>query len=416
MSLGARRTFRFRNHFFATCPHCFQRINLFRGVFRCAGEPCVPREDALVKIDGKEVKVSSGDAIRPKPDQKLSQVWEDNTPYAHTFEIAGLSPPLPYFGSIKRKARCPASNEITIDRICPNCHKSLYSRFGESSERRLTLIGATNAGKSNYIAVVIQELGEKVGGRMGFALQRMNQTTSDIYEANYFEPVYRRHEQVGGTDQVRSRRDAIAPMVFGLITISNDKLSTISLFDPPGEGVINERNVSRFHHFVFNSHGLVLLVDGEKLAASQNSGLDQAMQVLQTAILQLEADRSWGKRLRPFLAITVSKGDLLRDSGALPEHVTRMPNYDHGFDESDFSLVSSEVEAMLRRRGGVNFCNLAKASFGGDHVGFFVVSSFGCKPDPKTGLIPRLEPLRVADPFLWLMNRTGIIATEGARP
>lgn len=401
----------------ATCPHCFRQINLMRGVFRCSLDSCTTRRDVTLRLADGSRKVPAGETLKQGKDPRLEAVWEDANLYPHTFETVGMTPPVPFLGSIRKRARCPASQEPTTNRVCPNCHKSLYSRFGEGSDRRLTLIGAKNAGKSNYIAVLVQELANKIGGRFGFAMQRMDQHTSDVYDSRYYGPVYRLGQRVEGTDRVRRRQDAIAPLVFGLNSISGNNLATISLFDPPGEGVINERNVERFHHFVFNSHGLVLLVDGEKLVTGGGHGDEfrEATTVLEVAVRQLEADRTWRRRLRPYLAITVSKADMLRGLSDLPAEILKAPSYDHDFDEAGYRRVSSEVETLIRRRGGGNFCRIAKAAFGPDHVGFFLVSSFGSNPDPRTGRIPVLDPLRVVDPFLWLMTRTGIIESQGGR-
>lgn len=400
---------------YATCPHCFGRFSMLRSVFRCSADTCIARKDLTLIGAGGTENYSKGDKLNKKRDPLLEDIWGDANPYNHTFSAFGLTPPVPFFGSVKKRVLCPASRQPTTDRLCPICHKSLYSQFGESVERRLTLIGAKDAGKSNYIGVLVNELEAKLGSRFGFGVQRMNQYTSTKYDDEYFEPIYRRRERVAGTDRVRSKSESIAPMVFGLKSISQRGFSTLSLFDPPGEGVIQERDVERFHQFVFKSHGLVLLVDGENLAKDDKSGgsFKEATTVLEVAGRQLEADRSWTNQLRPYLAVAVSKADLLSGLQDMPAQTFTRPSYDQGYDWSDYRIVSSGVEALIRRRGGSNFCNVAQAVFGEDRVGFFAVSAFGSAPDERTGKITTLEPLRVVDPFLWLMSKTGVLSTIG---
>lgn len=400
---------------YATCPHCFGRFSMLRSVFRCSADTCIARKDLSLTGAGGTETYAKGDKLSKKPDPLLEHMWGDANPYNHTFSALGLTPPIPFFGSVKKRALCPASRQRTTDRLCPICHKSLYSQFGESVERRLTLIGAKDAGKSNYIGVLVNELEAKLGSRFGFGVQRMNEYTSAKYDSEYFDSIYRRKERVAGTDRVRSKSESIAPMVFGLKSISQRGFSTLSLFDPPGEGVIQERDVERFHQFVFKSHGLVLLVDGENLAKDDKSGgsFKEAIKVLEVASSQLEADRSWTNRLRPFLAIAVSKADLLSGLQDMPAQAFTSPSYDQGYDWDDFRIVSSGVEALIRRRGGSSFCNLAQAVFGEDRVGFFAVSAFGSAPDERTGKITTLKPLRVVDPFLWLMSKTGVLSTIG---
>ena len=417
--------------FLATCPHCFSRINLLHGVFRCVGgycnckqpdctcgsQACVARKDVSVETSKGQERFRKGEEIPKREDARLRQVWDDANPKNHTFAASGLVPPVPFLGAVRKRAKCPFGGHVTTDRLCPNCHKSLYSKFGEVAERRLTVIGASGAGKSNYISVVVREMQDRFSGQFGFSFWPMHMDMGTEYEENYRRPVFDLGQVVKVTPNVTTRRNAVAPMVFTVQRISDgEHLSTISFFDPPGEGVVNERNIERFHHFVFNSQGLVLLVDGEKLLdpKGQDAAFNEATTVLQNASRQLEAQRGWMRRLRPYLAITISKADLLASRPDVPAELATQPRHDRGFDENDFRVLSSEIETLIRKRGGGNFCNVAQSAFGPDRVGFFAVSALGASPDPRTLKLTKLDPLRVADPLLWLMIRTGVLKQAGA--
>lgn len=382
-------------------------------VFRC-DDDCIALKDTSFNSGEGIINVKKGERLAKKRDPVLEAVWKDSNAVNHTFKKFGLKMPTEDGSWVAKKARCPASGFETRVRLCPKCHKSLHSTFAEGKERRLTLLGAADSGKSNYIAVLVQEIGESIGSRLNFAFGRWSDDTNEIYRA-YYDAVYVRGQIVEKTDRVRSRSSVVAPMVFGLQSSlrsgPGDILATFSFFDPPGEGLMNDRDVERFHKSVFNSDGLVLLIDGEKLLRNGKGfgAFTEATKVLEVVARRLDADRSWSKRLLPYLAIALSKSDLLGGLEDIPERALERPSYDRGFDQSDFRIVSSGVERLIRRNGGGNFCNIAQATFGRDHVGFFAVSAFGCAPDRNKNL-PKVEPVRVVDPFLWLMSETGILA------
>lgn len=383
-------------------------------IFRCADEDCIALKDKTFASTDGTIKVKKGERLAKRADPVLEAVWKDTNSVNHTFQKFGLKIPREDGSWVEKNALCPAGGVKTSARLCPKCHKPLHSTFAEGKERRLTLLGAADSGKSNYIAVLVRELRERIGSRLNFAFGSWSDN-SNAYDDDYEGAVYTRKECVSKTQRVQSQSSVVAPMVFGLQSSARrgpgGMLATISFFDPPGEGLMSDRDVERFHKSVFNSDGLVLLIDGEKLVRDGKAlgAFTEATKVLEVVARRLDADRSWSKRLLPYLAIALSKSDLLGGLEDMPERAIERPSYDRGFDHSDFRIVSSGVERLIRRNGGSNFCNIAQATFGRDQVGFFAVSAFGCAPD-RNGKIPRVEPVRAVDPFLWLMSETGILA------
>ena len=75
---------------------------------------------------------------------------------------------------------------------------------------------------------------------------------------------------------------------------------------------------------------------------------------------------------------------------------------EHGrFDKENFDQIDTELEEYLRRCLGDNFIQLVNGF--SDHC-FFAVSALGCNPTGNS--LPRgVSPMRVEDPFIWLLNR-----------
>uniref|UniRef100_UPI000D3A24E4 TRAFAC clade GTPase domain-containing protein n=1 Tax=unclassified Variovorax TaxID=663243 RepID=UPI000D3A24E4 len=400
----------------ATCPHCFETFSLRTAVFRCQSDHCTARNAGEAVIDGSPLKFERGHALSRRADAVMTSAWEDNRLFSHSFTVPGLEG-LPLFGKPRTRATCPLSEERTTEKLCPACHKQLYPLIGHGSDLRMTLIGGANAGKSNYIAVLIDELRRAKGERFGFSVRPLDVETGPRYTDNYFRPVFEHRRLVDGTAIVTKRSAVVAPLVFGLQFAADSArpMVTLSLFDPPGEGVINDSHVEKFHQFVFNSAGLVLLVDAEKLMASGRFGdhLSEANRALEVAIRQLEAQHAGRPKSMPYVAIAVSKADLLRPGGELPERFWQEPQHVGGYDDVDFQLVGNEVERLLRSRGGATLCNIAENMFGRDHVGYFAFSALGQAP-VGTALSSEIVPLRVAEPFIWLLSRHGVVPRRGS--
>ena len=81
-----------------------------------------------------------------------------------------------------------------------------------------------------------------------------------------------------------------------------------------------------------------------------------------------------------------------------------IPRENGKFDEENFKQIDAELSEYLHRCLGDNFIQ----TVGGfsDHC-FFAVSALGCNPVGSS--LPRgVSPMRVEDPFIWLLNREGL--------
>ena len=78
---------------------------------------------------------------------------------------------------------------------------------------------------------------------------------------------------------------------------------------------------------------------------------------------------------------------------------------EHGcYDKENFDQIDAELEEYLRRTVGDHFIQTVN---GFAEHSFFAVSALGCNPVGSS--LPRgVSPMRVEDPFIWLLNREGL--------
>jgi hypothetical protein len=112
-----------------------------------------------------------------------------------------------------------------------------------------------------------------------------------------------------------------------------------------------------------------------------------------------------GNKINVPIAITVSKVDVLSPIVDPGSPLNIAGEHQNALNLTDAQSVSTEVSRYLRRWIGSNFCNNIESSF--SQFQYFGVSSLGHQPDAQHPVVT--NPLRVEDPFLWLLYKTGLI-------
>jgi hypothetical protein len=112
------------------------------------------------------------------------------------------------------------------------------------------------------------------------------------------------------------------------------------------------------------------------------------------------------------VAFALSKIDALfqlLEPGSEFHHAGQHGGY---LDLDDVQSVHSEIQTYLSLWLSPNFCNIIHSSFG--RYNFFGVSSLGEQPDQNNRL-SSISPLRVEDPFLWILQQFGLIRGKKRR-
>jgi hypothetical protein len=305
----------------------------------------------------------------------------------------------------------------------------LPSGFGDAEEIMLAIIGAKEAGKSHYLAVLIDRLQNEIatgGARLDATCQFVGETTAARYNKDFREPLFSQRRTLDATRSASANIDARIPMIYRL-SINKKKLLGdgtdighvvhLVFFDTAGEDLNNQDLMLVLNKYIYNSDGIILLVDPLQLPEvrdrlptdrslpNQNSATGDI--VTRTTELIRTGKSLRGKhKIDTPIAVTFSKIDAITDLLPVSSQLRGNAKHGKGFDLDDFAAVNGELESWLQSLGERALHSAIRTHF--DHYGFFGISALGTAPDQE-GKISKPAPHRVEDPFLWLLHEHGLI-------
>jgi hypothetical protein len=384
-----------------TCPFCFDRFRLSATPFRCSS---LPQKCAWT------------------PDIVLRGVWDDATPVGRCIDATG---------SFQTEAACPDCKTPSRHRLCPKCHQQLPSAFAERRNYVFSVIGARNSGKSHFITTAIETFKHERGPRIGLNIRPSDDKASKRYNRELFEPLYKARQTIDATRTAAARAESALPLVFSA-TLSRAGLMrksvisgacVLSFFDTPGEDLESEANVSNLTRYVFNSDGIIVLIDPMEFdyvrdrlpdaaltPSSQNS--DPIEIISRVAdIIRLHTGVAAKTKIKIPIAITMSKIDaldsLIDSSSPLRQ---RAPNSER-FARNDCDAASLDMRTLLATWLSPYIVQSVEDNF--ETVKYFGVSALGSTP--KGGRVASIEPHRVTSPFEWLLYQHGLLRAEDKR-
>lgn len=385
------------------CPFCFEEIKPQNIKFRCS--------NVTKKIDGSFL-------CGLEPDEKLAV-------------YRGLTTPVPQhkvfskkfsFG-IPKEGVCPDCGSVSRDRICPFCHNLLPNYYGETDNYMLAVIGAKETGKSHYIAVLIDYLINILTETFMFSASAANDETSKRYKEDFKKSIYEEHVIIPATQAASVNRSVKEPLIYELKFHDEKtklkKTVTIAFFDTAGEDLNAEDTMSVVNKYIFNASGIVLLLDPLQLKGVRDSlpvgtPLPEINTEIETIVARTSRLIRKARGIKPKekigipLAVAFTKIDAimpLLGSGSLLRN--QGPHYNLGmFDVSDCRNVSDEMEALISQWAGHGFLAQIESDF--SFYSYFGLSALGCNPQ-ESKVIDKVIPLRVEDPFLWLLWKHKLI-------
>lgn len=393
------------------CPYCFTILTTDELLLRCTGEcPERPDQQASSYI-GYEVSTT------PIYRQAISA------------EVRTLSPSYP----------CRRCKSICTQEVCPTCHRDLPSGWKQSRVFTMAITGPRGAGKSVYIAVMVEVL-KRYAELRACTLTPFDQLTRDNYARLYHTPLYRENAAMGGTQRLHMTKPQGGgdPLIWELSGAGVEGRLYLVMRDVSGEDM--EQLAGRVPAFSFHDRADLVIFLFDPIM------LDSVRQVLSGLIPDVNEDRlgSASREVLPkilglmesghaSLALTISKFDSLhkvpqannpmapalanpaahfnRDDtmrrGALGGHESAKEL------ERDLAFLDAEVRALFDRIGEHSVTMMAEqAAASGKISGLqhFTVSAVGESPKHDKQLTERgISPFRVLDPVLWGMARAGII-------
>lgn len=367
-----------------TCPYCFERVTRARIAFRCLG------------------RAGRGPGCDPVLDERLAE---------YTGSPAGASLP-PVFDAPGRRGRadCPACGRPTGRRVCPRCHNALAAAYCENPGRIVALVGAKNAGKSTYIAVLLHELMNRIGTELDASLVACDDRTIDRYKRDFARPLYDQRRLLPTTPSAATVPRE--PMVFLLSrnresrwrSSKVDNLALV-LFDTAGED-LRSRDVRDLHlRYLEAADAIVFLVDPLELPNADEDPLDVIARVTET--LRQRHGLRPGDRLDIPVAVALTKIDALGEAVRRQSALQRVRGHPGRLDLDDREAVHEQVKALLHDWQAAPLDRYLDQQY--SQYGLFGLSALGGAPDAGRVGAGGVRPHRVEDPLLWLLHRFGLL-------
>lgn len=327
---------------------------------------------------------------------------------------------------IKSLAICQKKCDQRFLAICPDPEtqgsKVIPSRAMDQA-MSLALLGERNSGKSNYIAVLVNEIKKKMSYTFNCSLMPCDDTTDARYKQFFYDPLFKGFRPLDSTSS--GRQD---PLLFtmdfyrhGLMGGRRIDSLLLPLYDTAGENMASEEKITKNVNYIKNAGGIILLLDpfeieeiAEQLRANgiESPRTAVSMEEILNRIQILLQGNDTQKVIETPIAIVLTKLDLLNDYTSLvpPDSILRAESghlAKECFSQKEFDAVNTAVKELLQSSQD-SVSNLFQKLKAFKNAGFFAVSSFGC--DPMVGdLRKNLKPQRVLDPILWLLAIKGYI-------
>ncbi|HEX4955373.1 MAG TPA: hypothetical protein VF017_18435 [Thermoanaerobaculia bacterium] len=377
------------------CPYCFEPYRLGQAPFRC---------------------VSPGSRCAPERDEVRAAKWGENL---------ALGRVLPERGAFHRQTICPACGQRSGKRLCPHCHMEQPHTVGCYRSFIFAIIGAKEAGKSHYLAVLIEQIKKQLGPTLGILLEPMNDATIRRYRQDFYEPLYEHGSVIRATHSALSDRRVQMPLIYSLTLTSRSGsgarrirgVVTLVFFDTAGEDLDDEDVMATVNKYIYRADGILLLLDPLQLRRVR-AKLDcsvalpevntETATILErtTKLIRLGRDLPLTRPIDAPLALAFSKFDAVEGLLDPQLQLNAASHHDHGFDRADFEAVNAEMQALLAEWDSGQIQQAAETHY--RRFGFFGISALGCSP-LGGGRVPRILPRRVEDPFLWLLHCHGLV-------
>ncbi|MDR0663142.1 MAG: hypothetical protein LBF80_03565 [Spirochaetaceae bacterium] len=326
------------------------------------------------------------------------------------------------------KCRKTGCGGVASLRKCPRCGAVIPKTALETPNLPFSIVGVTNSGKTNYITVMLHELGKASGLRLALA----HQTDDTLkHQRKNYTLIYEDHTRPDSTLGGESM-----PQIWSIGNLqkkSGDKVPryTFTIFDGAGED--HENNLvpsSTVCRYIKASKAIILAIDPLVLSNIQRGGVvdpdvmknslggytgatKNAADVINSVVSYIKAARgiSSSKLLDIPVAVVLTKFDTIINHRSFgPQALVKKKSLnvrDGRVNITEIKQVDGEIRNWLHEIGEGAFINVLESHF--KEFYFFGVSSFGAPPVTQDTLVKDIRPHRVLDPILWLFKKSKFI-------
>jgi hypothetical protein len=333
-----------------------------------------------------------------------------------------------FAAGVARSINCDVCAKEARTRLCPRCHFELSHDVGQVDQKIIAIIGGSFTGKSHYIASLITRLQHVIGPNFDFSVSMLGDNTRERWNRDFFTPLFEKKMVLQPTQ--RSTVDSIVktPLIFRLTFKDGNHLRAlnISFFDTAGEDMSKLRvdALSVEARYICKADGLIVLLDPLQIDTVRQQLPDSVQKPLPDPMARPEYivgrlrelfegyhHLSGAKKIPIPVAFTFSKVDTLRNLVAPDSALLQPSTHYKTLDLPDVQSVSTEIGNYVQAWINTGFYNEIDYKF--SNYRFFGVSSLGNQPE-TSGRV-KLEPLRVEDPFLWILHEFKLIKGKKGR-
>jgi hypothetical protein len=297
---------------------------------------------------------------------------------------------------------CPYCLKNTSESTCKGCNESLPPLYIKNARNPaiFSAVGFSGHGKTVYLAALMHAMEKQLTQiwpkfyRQGLDVEAVKRVIENLQLLRH------------GDLPESTRRNFPRPSIHRLAEMPKFGSRTLLIYDPPGEAFDSDEGIERFAHFTQHSPVVVFLVSLNDL---QNPEEEDLYRLLNTYVLGMA--RMGARTKNQHLIVTYTKADLLTEklqgypavlghlgNANLAEMANPKPYLNTLKVLSDQLAAFTENDFEAR-----NFMRLARKEF--KSLAFCAVSALGTPPEDGR-LSTVIEPRRVADPLLWVLNES----------
>ncbi len=402
------------------CPYCFARIDMAKVHYLCSGQTCAKTFASTV------ASTRNADLMKYVSKDGQNEIDPEKSLY-YNKEPNGQDVVIAKQHIIRNSSGlCDVCKRPVYTRVCPVCHNLIPPGAEDEGNKIFVILGPKGVGKSHYIAVLINQLKNFVSKEFNGVLNAATDNTTLKYRDMYYRRLFEEKRKLLPTRSFDVSDDSREPLIYYLrmFDAKEPKVFTFAFFDTAGEDLVstNTMMARNIDAFISNAAGIVYLVDplqiryiNQRIHVDNKPPVGPDVSDMLNNICQIIRSNKKLKaseRIDIPLAVCLTKSDVLfkspeneeEDKVLFDPSSSLLIPREHGkFDEENFDQIDAELEEYIHRCLGDNFIQIVNGFK--EHC-YFAVSALGCNPTGNS--LPRgVSPMRVEDPFIWLLNREG---------
>ena len=320
----------------------------------------------------------------------------------------------------KYKESCMKCTHARKALHCPVLGKEIPLKCAQIAAFPIALIGAKASGKSNYIAVLINEIRKHMTSPLNCSLDiTANQETVDTYRDVYASPFNEgKAEAVDTTDKTV----AVPPLIYPLSFNKSKKNVLLTFYDTAGENLDLVDRMDVMNQYIPNSKGIILLLDPLQVPGIR-AQLDGKMKLPPkfsdpvailsrvVGIIRNVKNINPKQKIDIPIALAFTKIDALEQFGIISptdclaresEHLSR-----GAYVASEHESTKYEMEGILGQFIGKEVMEMLE-NFKSWSI--FGLTALGSIPNEQNVITTgEVRPRRVLDPLLWILAEKGFI-------